>query len=164
MTSTAKEGLYMITEDNGGDDVTVCNIIWEIYQLICNVSKTLHYLDSRTLVRSGLLSESEFLQFGQQSNSDNSPTNRLMSEFWNQLTCTFNFEISVYFFVLFYISFKGVYKSIPWHVPREFIVWLSGLEKWFEPLGYILTWPQPLKRCWGKRYDSRNLRSDALTR
>ena len=51
--------------------------------------------DSRTLVRSGLLSESEFLQFGQQSNSDNCPTNGLMSEFRNQLTCTYNFEISV---------------------------------------------------------------------
>ena len=83
-----------------------------------------------------------------------------MSEFRNQLTCTYyNFEISVDLFVLFYMSFKGVYnyKSIPWHVPRQFIVWLSGLEKWFEPLGAGVndmiraTWD--LKYWRGKRCD-----------
>ena len=37
--------------------------------------------DSRTFVRIGLLSESEFYLFGHQSNSYNSPTSGLMAEF-----------------------------------------------------------------------------------
>ena len=51
-------------------------------------SLTLLQLDSRTLVRSGLLSETKNSVFGQESTSDNSPFGGLLSEFVFQFTIT----------------------------------------------------------------------------